>query len=131
MNITKYSITIDTTSNNSSTGGYFYSNGWPNGMVHAVEYVGATASAVPSTAVLDLFAGSTVLTILSRSVTSTGWIVFPRHSIIDSTNAQIGATTDYPAVPCALAGDVKLTLGLTGGTSAATTGLVNVYVEGV
>lgn len=129
MYITKYSLVIDTTSNNSSTGGYFYSDRAPNGLVYAIEYVQSTANALPTTATIQVYAGSTVRQFLSKTA-STSFIVFPRRYTVDSTAAQIGASTDYPVAMFPVAGTNRLVCGITGGTSAATTGLVNVYIEG-
>jgi len=128
MFITKYDILIDTTHNNSATGIYFYSTGWPNGVVRAVQYVQSTANAVPTTGVLSLDVGSTLRPILTAVAASTSWIRYPQGVALDSTGAL--ATTALPVVFIPLSGEVALRLGLTGGTSAATTGLVSVYVEG-
>lgn len=129
MYITKHDIVIDTTHNNSATGISFYTAVAPNGLVHAVEYIQSTASYVPSTAVLSLFLGSTVHSILKRAA-STSFYVMPRGITVDSTGGLLGATTDFTGAPIALDGVNRLTLTLTGGTSAATTGLMSVYVQG-
>jgi hypothetical protein len=129
MFITKYPIIIDTTSQNSATGGYFYSSGSPNGFIHAVEYTQSTGNAVPTTSVLSLYVGSTVRAILAFTA-STSLMRFPRGIVVDSTNVQDGASTNFPVACFPVSGTDRLVLGITGGTSAATTGLVSVYIQG-
>ena len=126
--ITKHDITIDTTHNNSATGIYFYSDLSPNGIVRGVKYVQSTANAVPSTATLSLCAGSTQQPIVTSITASTSFMLFPQAVVIASTGTL--ATTSLPIGFIPLAGDQLLRLALAGGTSAATTGLVSVYVEG-
>ncbi len=129
MHITRHSITLDTTSSNSSTGGYFYSTLAPNGLVYAVEYVRGT-NAFPSTGVINLYAGSTVREIIEKTISTDSWIVYPRKSLVDTTAAAIGATTDYPVACIPLGGVDRLVAGITGGTSASQDGDLYVYVEG-
>lgn len=129
MHITRHSITLDTTSNNSSTGGYFYSATAPSGLVYAVEYVRGTA-AFASTGVLNVYAGSTVREIIEKTISTDSWIVYPRKSLVDTTSAAIGATTDYPVACIPLGGSDRVCVGLTGGTSASQDGDLYVYVEG-
>jgi hypothetical protein len=128
--VTKLSITLDTTSNNSSTGGYFYSETSPNGFVHAVEYVRGT-NAFASTGVLELYVGSTLRELIHKTITTDSWIVYPRKSLVDSTAAAIGASTDFPVACIPLSGTDLIVAGITGGTSGAQDGDVFVYVEGV
>ncbi len=129
MYITKHAIVIDTTHSGSATGIYFYTDVAPNGVVYAVEYIQSTASAVPTTAVLSLYEGSTVHSILKRAA-STSFYAQPRGICHDSTGGLLGATTDFVGAPIPVDGRQRLTLAMDGGTSAATTGLVNVYVQG-
>lgn len=129
MHITKHSITLDTTHSNSSTGGAFYSATSPNGLVHAVEYSRSTA-AFPSTGVINLYAGSTVRSLIQKSFSTDSWIVYPRKQAVDTTAALVGATTDYASFCVPLSGTDLIVVGITGGTSAAQIGSVHVYVEG-
>jgi hypothetical protein len=130
MHITKHSIAMETTSNNSSTGGYFYSVGYPNGLVYAVEYTAGT-NTFASTGVINLYVGSTIREIIEKTVSADSWIVYPRKSLVDTTAAAIGATTDFPVACIPLSGTDLLVAGITGGTSAAQDATLNVYVEGV
>jgi len=127
MHITKHSITLDTTHSGSSTGGYFYSATSPNGLVHAVEYVRGTFA---STGVINLYAGSTVRSFIQKTISTDSWIVYPRKGPVDTTAVLIGVTTDYHPVCIPLSGTDLIVAGITGGTSAAQTGTVHVYVEG-
>jgi hypothetical protein len=131
MYISKHTLTIDTTHNNSSTGIHFHSTGQhPNGLVYAVEYIQSTGSYMPSTAVLSLYVGSTVHSILKRAA-STSFFAMPRNITHDTTGGLLGATTAFPGDMIPLDGTLPFTLDFTGGTSAATTGLMYVYVQGV
>lgn len=131
MHISKYVITMASTSNNSSTGGTFSSTACPNGTVYAVEYTRGTAT-FASTGVVNVYAGSTVRSFLSKSFSTDSWIVYPRKQARDTTDGLIGAATDYALQACVpLSGTDLITVGFTGGTSAAQDATLSVYVEGV
>lgn len=128
MFLTKLTVTLDTTSNNSSTGGYFYTDRPVNGFIHAVEYVRGT-NTFASTGVWNVYVGSTVREVLEKTVSTDSWIVYPRKATVDTTAQTIGATTDYMGVPIPVVNE-RLVVGLTGGTSAAQDGDMVIYVEG-
>jgi hypothetical protein len=127
MHITKHSITLDTTHSGSSTGGAFYSATSPNGFVHAVEY---TRGNFASTGVINLYVGSTVRSLIQKSFSTDSWIVYPRKSAVDTTAAGFGSSTDPQPMCIPLSGTDLIVVDITGGTSAAQTGTVHVYVEG-
>jgi hypothetical protein len=129
MRLTKYSVAINTTSMNSSTGGYFTSQDCPNGFVYMIEYVQSAASGVPSTGTIQIYAGSTDKRVLTRTAGTTWWREWPRGVGIESSGASTAAIDPQFCYP--LSTTEHLIIGITGGTSAATTGIVNIYVEGV
>jgi hypothetical protein len=129
MHITKHSITLDSTHSGSSTGSYFYSETSPNGLVHAIEYTRGSA-AYASTGVLALYAGSTIRSLIAKSFSTDSWIVYPRKSAVDTTAAGFGSSTDPQPMCIPLSGTDRIVAGITGGTSAAQTGTVHVYMEG-
>jgi hypothetical protein len=127
--IQRLTMAIDTTSNESSTGGYFYSAESVCGYVSAVEYVPSTANAVPSTGKVQLFQGSTHM-VLEKTASTDSWLVMPRRIAVDSTAQYIGATTAYSLTLWPISRDRRIYAGVTGGTSAQTNGTLYAYVEG-
>jgi len=127
MYLTKCSVSLDSTADGWSA----YSDFAPNGVVHAVRYVASTASCIPSTATITVAAENTteLIYVNARTASTNRWIEYPRSITRDSTNALIGATSDFPvALPYIWNERFKVTVA--GGTSAAQLGDLEIYVEG-
>lgn len=127
MILRKSSITVDTTSNNSSTGGYFYSTESQFGYVDAVQL---TRGTIPSTATL-LVTGETTghAYIQFTCSTETYKMFYPRTFQHSSSGGVIGAATDYPMAKFPVYGEL-FRVSLAGGTSSQTSGLVEVWISG-
>ena len=126
--LSKHSIAVSTTGAATNED---YSADVANGLIYAIEY---TPGTLPSTAAWSVArAGASThldaqfLTSVSASTDKNSY--WPRHSVIDSTQVTIGATTDYPVAMYHIAGErIKLTT--VGATSEGGTATVDVYVQG-
>ena len=108
-----------------------YSADIGNGLIYAVEY---TPGTLPSTAACTLSREGASTHVDGQFLTSisasTDQLFFwPRHHVEDSTNAQIGATTDYPVAYYYLPNE-RVKVSTVGATSEGGTATWTVYLQG-